>query len=110
MERISKRIRQEINDEEVTENDELAGKFRRNDESYISGFSIGTPATRAETIKELKDIGYIKTKGKSLNTTELGRTIVEVFPAKELLDLEYTGRLEKTLSDIEKGFLEKRIS
>ena len=76
-------------------------------QAILSGFSIGTPATRAETIKKLKDIGYIKTKGKSLTTTELGRTIVEIFPAKELLDLEYTGRLEKTLSDIEKGKFKK---
>ena len=71
-------------------------------EAILSGFSIGTPATRAETIKKLRDIGYIQTKGKSLTCTNLGRTIVEVFPAKELMDLEYTGRLEKTLSDIEK--------
>ena len=75
--------------------------------AILSGFSIGTPATRAETIKKLKDIGYIQTKGKSLIATELGRTIVEIFPAKELLDLEYTGRLEKTLSDIEKGKFKK---
>lgn len=70
--------------------------------SILSGFSIGTPATRAETIKKLKDVGYIKTKGKSLVCTDLGRMIVETFPVKELIDLEYTGRLEKTLSDIEK--------
>lgn len=76
-------------------------------QAILSGFSIGTPATRAETIKKLKDIGYIKTKGKSLTTTELGKTIVEIFPAKELLDLEYTGKLEKTLSDIEKGKFKK---
>lgn len=75
--------------------------------AILSGFSIGTPATRAETIKKLKDIGYIQTKGKSLIATELGRTIVEIFPAKELLDLEYTVRLEKTLSDIEKGKFKK---
>lgn len=75
--------------------------------SILSGFSIGTPATRAETIKRLKDIGYIKSKGKSLTTTELGRTIVKIFPVKELFDLEYTGRLEKTLSDIEKGKFSK---
>lgn len=75
--------------------------------AILSGFSIGTPATRAETIKKLHDIGYVKAKGKSLICTELGRTIVEVFPAKELLDLEYTGKLEKTLSDIEKGKFEK---
>lgn len=75
--------------------------------AILSGFSIGTPATRAETIKKLNDIGYINTKGKNLITTELGRTIVEIFPAKELLDLEYTGRLEKTLSDIERGKFKK---
>lgn len=95
-------------DEEDTENDELA---EENSEemmkAILSGFSIGTPATRAETIKRLHDIGYVKARGKSLICTELGRTIVEVFPAKELLDLEYTGRLEKTLSDIEKGLVSK---
>ena len=76
-------------------------------QAILSGFSIGTPATRAETIKKLKDTGYIKSKGKSLTCTELGRTLVEIFPVKDLLDLEYTGRLEKTLSDIEKGKFSK---
>ncbi len=68
----------------------------------LSGFSIGTPATRAETIKKLKDTGYVVSKGKSLTCTELGKNLVETFPVKELMDLEYTGKLEKTLSDIEK--------
>lgn len=76
-------------------------------QSILSGFSIGTPATRAETMKKLKDIGYIKAKGKSLVCTDLGKTIVEIFPVQELLDLEYTGRLESTLSDIEKGKFKK---
>lgn len=76
-------------------------------QAILSGFSIGTPATRAETIKKLKDTGYIKSKGKSLTCTDLGKTLVEVFPVKELLDLQYTGRLEKTLSDIEKGKFKK---
>ena len=70
--------------------------------AILSGFSIGTPATRAETIKKLKTAGYIKYKGKSLSCTDLGRYLVESFPARDLFDLEYTGRLEKTLSDIEK--------
>ncbi|KZR59449.1 type IA DNA topoisomerase [Pseudobacillus badius] len=70
--------------------------------SILSGYSIGTPATRAETIKKLKDIGYITTQNKNLICTELGRKLVETFPVKELFDLEFTGRLEKTLSDIEK--------
>ena len=75
--------------------------------SILSGFSIGTPATRADTIKKLKDAGYIEPKGKSLICTDLGKAMVETFPAKQLLDLEYTGRLEKTLSDIEKGKFKK---
>ena len=81
--------------EELEESDEMMA-------TILSGFSIGTPATRAETIKKLKSIGYITTKNKYLICTELGKRIVETFPIKELFDLEFTGRLEKTLSDIEK--------
>ena len=69
---------------------ETCGKNYKDDEeaseemmaSILSGFSIGTPATRAETIKRLKDIGYLKTKGKSLTITELGKKLVETFPKK----------------------------
>lgn len=71
--------------------------------SVLSGYSIGTPATRGETIRKLKDVGYIISDKKSLKTTELGKMMVETFPVKELFDLEYTGRLEKNLSDIERG-------
>ena len=94
-------------DEELDENSDNVENSEEMMQAILSGFSIGTPATRAETIKRLHDIGYVKAKGKNLICTELGRTIVEIFPAKELLDLEYTGRLEKTLSDIEKGKFEK---
>ena len=93
---------------------ETCGKSYKDEEdseemmkSILSGFSIGTPATRAETIKKLKDTGYIKAKGKSLTCTELGRALVEVFPVRDLFNLDYTGRLEKTLSDIEKGKFKK---
>lgn len=92
---------------------ETCGKKFENEDSsemmaaILSGFSIGTPATRAETIKKLKDIGYIYSKDKFLICTELGRRMVESFPIKELFDLEYTGRLEKTLSDIEKEKFKK---
>jgi DNA topoisomerase-3 len=87
---------------------ESCGKRHQDEESdeiltaILNGFSIGTPATRAETIKKLKDIGYIQTQNKNLICTNLGRKLVETFPIKELFDLEFTGRLEKTLSDIEK--------
>lgn len=75
--------------------------------AILSGFSIGTPATRAETIRRLKEIGYISARGKSLICTELGKMMVETFPVRELFDLEYTGKLEKTLSDIEKAKFKK---
>ncbi|SHG77953.1 type IA DNA topoisomerase [Ornithinibacillus halophilus] len=86
-------------DEEET--DEVMG-------GILTGFSIGTPATRAETIKKLKDVGYITSQGKNLHCTELGRKLVETFPVKDLFDLEFTGRLEKTLSDIQKGKVHKK--
>ncbi|WP_102346489.1 type IA DNA topoisomerase [Bacillus sp. Marseille-P3661] len=70
--------------------------------AILSGFSIGTPATRAETIKKLKEIGYITTQNKNLICTELGIKMVETLPIKDLFDLEFTGRIEKTLADIEK--------
>ncbi|KOY80553.1 type IA DNA topoisomerase [Lysinibacillus macroides] len=70
--------------------------------AILSGYSIGTPATRAETIKKLLTVGYITMDNKSLVCTELGRNLVETFPVKDLFDLEFTGRLEKTLADIEK--------
>ncbi|RDU36417.1 type IA DNA topoisomerase [Neobacillus piezotolerans] len=76
-------------------------------ESILAGYSIGTPATRAETIKKLKDIGYIEAQNKNLLCTSLGKRLVETFPVRELFDLEFTGRLEKTLSDIEKRKVKK---
>lgn len=83
-------------------------KYKESDQdemiaAILSGFSIGTPATRAETITKLKNVGYIAVKGKNLICTDMGRRMVELFPIQELFDLEYTGRLEKILSEIGKG-------
>jgi len=75
--------------------------------SILSGFEIGTPATRSDTVKKMKYIGYIKTSGKSLVVTNKGIKLIEVFPVSQLMDLEFTGKLEKTLSDIEKGIYSK---
>ncbi|SDL82344.1 type IA DNA topoisomerase [Sediminibacillus halophilus] len=91
--KVSKEIGQD-QEEEVTE--------------VLSGFSIGTPATRAETIKKLKDVGYITTQRKNLVCTELGNRLVETFPIDRLFDLDFTGRLEKSLADIEKGKVDKQ--
>lgn len=92
---------------------ETCGKSNKSDEageedtSILYGYSIGTAATRAETINKLKTAGYITAKGKSLLITEIGISIIENFPVKELLDTDYTGRLEKKLLDIEKGNFNK---
>ncbi|MGL4361850.1 MAG: DNA topoisomerase [Cellulosilyticaceae bacterium] len=76
-------------------------------DAILSGFSIGTPATRAETIKKLCYTGYVTRQKKNLRCTDKGKQLVEMLPIKELMDLDYTGRLEKTLSDIEKGVVKK---
>ncbi|MCG1029402.1 type IA DNA topoisomerase [Virgibacillus halodenitrificans] len=91
---------------------ETCGKRYKEDEdasteAVLSGFSIGTPATRAETIKKLKDVGYIAFQNKNLVCTNLGRSLVETLPVTQLFDLEFTGKLEKSLSDIQKGKVTK---
>lgn len=73
------------------------------DTSVLSGYSIGTSATRADVLKKILDVGYVSKKGKSYYVTDLGINLVEIFPIKELLDVDYTGKLEKSLSDIQKG-------
>ena len=77
------------------------------DENILYGYSIGTAATRAETINKLKTAKYITTKGKSLLITDRGEKLIETFPIKSLMDTDYTGRLEKKLYDIEKGSFKK---
>ncbi len=72
-------------------------------EAILSGFSIGTPATRAETIKKLNTTEYTLMQKKNIRCTPKGRYIIETLPVKELMDLEYTGKLEKTLQDMGKG-------
>jgi len=91
---------------------ETCGKNSSDDDSEeeattLYGYSIGTAATRAETINKLKYADYITTKGKSLLITEKGSKLVETFPLKELMDTDYTGRLEKKLYDVEKGNFNK---
>lgn len=90
---------------------ETCGKQYKDEEEMKEiwkGFSIGTPATRAETIKKLKDIGYIRQENKYIISTDLGRKLVETFPVHELFNLDFTGRLEKALFDIQKGQLSKQ--
>ena len=73
------------------------------DTTVLSGYSIGTSATRADVLKKIAEVGYVNKKGKSYFITDLGKNLVEIFPLKELMDVDYTGKLEKSLSDIQKG-------
>ncbi|KGA96578.1 DNA topoisomerase [Alkalihalobacillus alcalophilus ATCC 27647 = CGMCC 1.3604] len=91
---------------------ETCGRHIKEDEEEVeevlSGFSIGTPATRADTIKKLKDVGYIQTNKKTLTCTSLGKELVETFPIPQLFNLTFTGKLEKALYDMEKQQVTKQ--
>jgi DNA topoisomerase-3 len=76
------------------------------DENQIlKGYTIGTAATRAEILKKIETIGYVAMKGKNYSITALGAGLIEIFPVKEMLLPDFTGRLEKQLKDIEQGIM-----
>lgn len=78
-------------------------------EHILKGYQIGTADSRSTTVTKLLDLGYVERKGKSLTVTQLGKELVEVFPVKELLDTDFTGRIQKSLKDIEKGFIKADV-
>lgn len=88
---------------------ENCGKNVENEEEVLKGFTIGTPATRADTIKKLIETGYIYQKGKNLLITDLGAKVIHYFPAKRLLKVDFTGQIEKTLKDIENGQYDPKV-
>ncbi|MBF0315439.1 MAG: type IA DNA topoisomerase [Oligoflexia bacterium] len=71
----------------------------------LKGYSIGTSATRAETLQKLKRVEYIVMSGKNILITDRGSEVIRRFPVKELLDPDFTGRMEKQLKDVERGKL-----
>ncbi len=73
------------------------------DTTVLSGYSIGTSATRADVLKKIAQVGYVVKKAKNYSITELGINLVEIFPVKDLFDVDFTGKLEKNLLDIQKG-------
>ncbi|MDU4855579.1 MAG: DNA topoisomerase, partial [Clostridioides difficile] len=48
------------------------------DTTVLSGYSIGTSATRADVLKKISQVGYVKKKGKSYSITDLGKNLVEI--------------------------------
>jgi DNA topoisomerase-3 len=61
---------------------------------------IGTPATRATLIKELRDIGYLVVEGKKIVSTEIGRQLVANLP-DAIRDPVMTAVNERMLKDIQ---------
>jgi DNA topoisomerase-3 len=72
-------------------------------EDILPGFCVGTEATRAEVLKKIQEIGYVKSSGKSLRITPMGISLVELFPIKQMLEPRYTGQIEKALFEIQNG-------
>lgn len=72
-------------------------------EAILSGFSIGTGATRDQAIEKIIHVGYVERKKKQLHTTAFGKSFVELFPAKRMFDANFTGKIEYSLKNVEKG-------
>lgn len=83
------------------------GREVEDEEQILKGYSIGTAATRAEAIKKLERAEYVTLKGKSFFITQKGTSLIEVFPIREMIEPDFTGRLEKKLKDVELGILER---
>ena len=88
---------------------ENAGKLIEDEtlREQIKGSGIGTSATRAETLKKLERIGYIKSNKKTqvLTPDDLGYFVydfVEIF-LPELLNAELTAQWEQGLDEIACG-------
>jgi len=84
---------------------ETAGKQIEDEElrEAMKESGLGTPATRADTIERLINVGYIERSGKALESTTKGRRTIELLGTHALTSAELTGRWEKRLTEIEHG-------
>lgn len=64
--------------------------------------SLGTPATRADTIERLLSRGYLERRGRALWATASGRRLVEKAPSA-LTEVEMTAELEVQLAGLSAG-------
>jgi len=68
----------------------------------MKGSGLGTPATRAAIIERLIQVGYASRRGKSLNATEKGVSLIAIAP-DEIASPETTGKWELALDRIAKN-------
>lgn len=73
------------------------------DGDVLSEFSVGTHSTIPMAANHLIKLGYIKKKGKMLQSTDTGKNLVEKFPASNLFDPVYTGKMQQLIKSIETG-------
>lgn len=79
------------------------------------GDGIGTPATRATILSELKRRTFLTSKGKAIISTELGQALVDALP-EEVRSPVLTAVNERALKEIEAGrtaigaFLEGQVA
>jgi len=65
----------------------------------MKGSGLGTPATRAAIIERLIQVGYAARKGRALQATEKGVSLIAIAP-EEIASPETTGRWELALDKI----------
>lgn len=84
---------------------ETCGKRIEDEEirEAMKDVGLGTPATRAETIKTLIANKYIDRSGKKLVPTELGTKVAATVKGRKIADVRVTGEWERDLALIEKG-------
>ncbi len=89
---------------------ETCGKLIEDEElkEVLKEKGIGTPATRAQIIERLIEVGYVERDGKYLVPLPKGMKLIESLekiPLYDLISPELTGEWEKKLLLIEKGNL-----
>ncbi len=71
----------------------------------LEGFGIGRPSTYAPTISVIQIRNYVKKEGGRFFPTEIGemvnKVLTENFP--EVVDIQFTAEMEKTLDEIAEG-------
>lgn len=83
---------------------EHAGKELEDEQlrEQMKGSGLGTPATRAAIIERLIQVGYAARKGRTINATEKGVSLIDIAPP-EIASPETTGKWELALNQIAKG-------
>ena len=68
----------------------------------MNGSGLGTPATRAAIIERLIQVGYAFRKGRTIQATEKGVSLIAIAP-EEIASPETTGKWELALDEIAKN-------